>query len=543
MMPAWHSNLGWLIFLCFPLRGILSVCTTESDSECRTVSFVPGSRLAGDGYDVVTLQPKGAFVIDVNTWRFTNGSCTLCDNGHLSNVRQRLPVSLVDWRTMSSCQRSLSSQLYHSAAKLSESATSAITNDWQADLLILPEMSTQVNWVLAGSKSKLVTFGTTHSKRDRHSFSSHQFQCLYYQYRVKENPKLAPEFANSISRLPDIINDDTIYWYRKLVATYGTHYIKAVELGGSFKDVTAIPTCQVASKGYTAEEVKDCLSMEASVMVGLIARGSFSDQKCRQMARAMKHHDNVYQAFSDREVELNGGQTKQSADLLFNKDGSAFTQWMVTLPTHPGMVRYALAPLHHLLPKNDPRHKNLRRYISYYIAVSALNQQCGMGTQCPHGSYRDPHQPCTCMCHEDSHVDRNCCSKEKGLGHLVVIVLKGQGLWADYFSAADSFVVVKYGQKSSRTFVSYDNNNPVWNEKLDLGHVNAESSQNLIFEVWDVDVKYDDLLGTCKDRLTSGEYIINCPLHYGSVSLFYSFTCGPHLDGETCQYYKPRPAN
>ncbi|XP_043542316.1 perforin-1-like [Chiloscyllium plagiosum] len=537
-MPAWHSKLSGFIFHCFLLRVTLSACTTESASECRHVSFVPGARIAGEGYDVVTLRPKGAFVIDVNTWRYRNGSCTLCHNEHLGNERQLMPISLVDWRTVTNCQQSVSSRLYHSAAKLSESSTSAITNDWRADLL-LPNS----NWVLAGSKSNLVTFGTKRSKSDRHTFTSHQFQCLYYKYRVKENPKLAPEFAHSLSRLPDIMNNDTMYWYRKLVANYGTHYIKSVELGGSFKDVTAIRTCEAASEGYTAEEVKSCLSMEASVTVGFPAKGSFNSQKCRQMALAMKHHDNVYQAFSDREIELKGGQAHQHADLFFSKDGSAFNQWIATLPKHPGMVRYALAPLHHLLPKNDPRHKNLRHYISYYIAVSALPQQCEMGTQCPHGSYHDPHQPCTCMCHEDSHVDRNCCSKGKGLGHLVVIVLKGQGLWADYFSAADSFVVVKYGQTAGRTFVSYDNNNPVWNKILDLGQVKAESSQNLIFEVWDVDVKYDDLLGTCKVRLTSGEYMINCPLQYGSVSLFYSFTCGPHLDGETCQYYKPRPAN
>ncbi|XP_072415162.1 perforin-1-like [Chiloscyllium punctatum] len=543
MMPAWNSKSGCLIFLCLPLRGILSDCTTESDRECRDVSFVPGSRLAGDGYDVVTLRPKGAFVIDVDTWRYRNGSCTLCHNGHLGNARQRLPISLADWRTLSSCQHSLSSRLYASAAKLSESATSAIANDWRADLLIPPEMSTQANWVLAGSKSKLVTFGTSRSKSDRHGFVSHQFQCLYYKYRVKESAKLAPDFAHSISRLPDTLNDDTMYWYRKLVATYGTHYIKSVELGGSLKDVTAIRTCEAASEGYTAEEVRDCLSMEANVTVGFSAKGLFNYQKCPQMARAIKHHDNVYQAFSDRMMELKGGQSQQHADLFFSKDGSAFNQWMVSLPTHPGMVRYALAPLHHLLPKNDPRHQNLRRYISYYIVVSALNQRCGMGTQCPPGSYRDPHQPCTCMCHEDSHVDRNCCSKGKGWGHLVVNVLKGQGLWADYFSASDSFVVVKYGQRSSRTFVINDNNNPVWNEELDLGRVKAEGREILIIEVWDLDVKYDDLLGTCKVRLTSGVYIITCPLQYGSVSLLYSFTCGPHLDGETCQYYRPRPAN
>ncbi|XP_043539641.1 perforin-1-like [Chiloscyllium plagiosum] len=160
-MPDWNSQLGTLLFLCLLFRGALSACTTSTTEECCNAGFVPGSRLAGQGYDVVTLQPKGAFVIDVNTWHTANGSCTLCDNELLNGVRQRLPISLVDWRTLSSCRRSVSSQLYRSAAKLAESASSSITNNWHADLSVQkPEVG--VNVVLAGSHSKMVKAESGH---------------------------------------------------------------------------------------------------------------------------------------------------------------------------------------------------------------------------------------------------------------------------------------------------------------------------------------------------------------------------------------------
>ncbi|GCC40335.1 hypothetical protein chiPu_0024455, partial [Chiloscyllium punctatum] len=482
-------------------------------------------------------------VIDVNTWRTANGSCTLCDNELLEDVRQRLPVSLVDWHTLSSCRRSVSSRLYRSAAKLAESARSSITNNWHADLSVqTPKVG--VNVVLAGSHSKMVEFGTSRSQGDHYSFASHQFQCLYYKYRVKERPLLSPDFQHSLSKLPVSSAGHNKHSYQKLVATYGTHYLKSVELGGRYKDVTAIRTCEAASEGYTTEEVKDCLSVEARVTVGLTTTISPGYKRCQEKARSMKHHDNFHQAFNDRETEVTGGRARQGADLLFSGDGTAFARWTDSLLASPGLVRYALAPLHHLLPAGDLRQRNLRRYISEYIMDNALSQKCGAGSQCPHGSYRDPRQPCSCLCREDSRVDRNCCSKMKGLGHLVVTVREGQDLWGDVFSGTDGYVVVKYGLAQARTRTVSNNNNPRWNTKLDLGQVKAESGQKLTIEVWDQDsIKSNDLLGKCQVRLTSGNHCEACYLKYGKVTYAYTFTCGLHLGGATCQDYTPGPGS
>ncbi|XP_043542557.1 perforin-1-like, partial [Chiloscyllium plagiosum] len=294
-------------------RGGLSACTTSTINECHNANFVPGARLAGQGYDVVTLQPKGAFVIDVNTWRTANGSSTLCENELMNGVRQRMPVSLMDWRTLSS----FSSRLYRSPAKLAESASSSITNDWWEDLSVqTPKAGVKV--VLAGSHSKMVEFGTTHSQSDRYSFTSQQFQCFYYQNRVKGKPLLAPDFQRSLSSLPaSNVGNDT-YLYQKLVATYGTHYLTAVQLGGRYKDVTAFRTCKAVYEGYTAEEVKDCLTVEAGVTVGLTTKFSEGYKRCQEKACSMKH-SNFHQAFSDRET---GGRAGTSGgDVFSGTDG------------------------------------------------------------------------------------------------------------------------------------------------------------------------------------------------------------------------------
>ncbi|XP_067882803.1 perforin-1-like [Heterodontus francisci] len=540
-MPRGKPRLARLLFLFLSVAGARSACNTGSAKECEAASFVPGASVAGAGYDLVTLQPKGAFVIDVNTWRTPDGTCTLCSNRLLSNVRQRLPLSLVDWRVRQVCKRSLSSRLFRSAAELGESAKSVISNDWRADLEVRPKPNIVGTFMLAGSKSKLVDFGTKRSKSDKYSFTSHEFRCRYYQYRVKDKPLLAAQFAHTLASLPNVSHAGTKYYYQKLVSTYGTHFIKAVDLGGRLKDVTAIRSCQAASEGYTVEEVKDCLEMEASGQVGIKVKGSTRYKKCKELIKSMKHKDSFHQEFNDRETEVTGGKVNLGVDLLFSDDSSAFTRWADSLPANPGMVSYRLEPLHHLLPRDDPRHGNLQRYISDYIMANALSQDCSR-TVCPSGSHPGRRDPCSCFCHEDSRVDRLCCSKEKGLGRLTVTVKQGHDLWGDYITATDGYVIVRYGQNTARTPVRSNNNNPTWNTRLDLGEVKAESGHKLVIEVWDRDyLSRDDRLGTCKRRLTSGPHNEICYLQYGSVTFDYSFTCGPYLGGPTCQHYVPRP--
>ncbi|XP_058508691.1 perforin-1-like [Solea solea] len=538
----------FLLNICICVGLILSVsqfahqsCTEGTPKQCKDAEMAPGTNLAGEGFDITTMERKGAFVLDMNQWQRKDKTCVLCSNPFVENKQQKLPLSVVDWRSKQLCSMKVSSKLHKSSESVVSSSTSSIENNWQINLDV-GVLNKGASLMLAGTHSKLADYSMAKSKNDKFSFTSQGIFCEYYSYRVSTTHHTKHrDFRKAVKNLPKHYCPESKEQYYRLINDFGTHYITKVKLGGSIQSVTSIRQCQASLQGLSAEEVQMCLEVEASGSTAVVTAKS-QMKHCKNDVEKSDSKSSFSDLFSDRFTEIKGGQTTEF-DLLFSadKNPSAFKEWLNTLPQFPDIISYSLDSLHELLPPKSPVHKNLRSAISHYILERGLWRNCS--NPCQGGIKSDPRNPCVCQCHNNPAVNSDCCPSRKGMARVIITVQRGFGLWGDTTTATDAYVKVFFnGKMLQQSRVINNHNNPHWGMVVDLQAQDLSSGQKVRFEVWDEDNKWDDdLLGECEQNLTPGVKEDVCALQHGRLFYKLEMTCAPSLTGNSCREYKPSP--
>nr|BAJ07835.1 perforin 1 [Carassius langsdorfii] len=528
------------ILLYFPLPASPS-CFLGKEAECQDADFVPGSDLAGEGFDITKMQHLGTFVIDMSKWELTNNTCNLCKNPFMQKKKQKLPVSVIYWRATQKCKRSLSSSVYESSESLVSSSTSSIENNWKVGLGI-GNIVSKISLMMAGTNSKLAEYSMAKTKKDTFSFIKQSTSCEYYRYSISSRASLHHELSNEFTSLPETYDNQTKESYLSLVEKFGTHYIVQVKLGGAVQSVTSVRNCIATLQDLSIDEVKTCLDVEVSASVRRISADTAA-RHCKQSKDKKLSKHSFANNFSDRLTEITGGHAQDTALLFSDKnDPGAFNQWLATVPEKPDVISFKLKPLHMLLPVKNPKYKQLRRAIRDYILQRALMKNCS--TPCKAGIPTNPKEPCKCSCHNIAGVKANCCPAQRGLAQISVTVMKATGLWGDYFSQTDGYVKVLRNQKVflGETPVIWNQNSPTWNWKFGLDSFILSQFGGLRLEVWDRDNKWDDdLLGACNIQLKAGVKSNFCRLNHGLLYYKTSVTCAPSLAGSSCTEYVSSP--
>ncbi|XP_069838428.1 perforin-1-like [Dendropsophus ebraccatus] len=513
-------------------------CRPAKIEECKKVPFVPGHTLLGEGLDIVTMKKKGSYVLNLQKFVTSEDTCTVCSNPYMNKAWQKLPLGVVDWRPQSTCVKQISGETSRSTSSLAGESASGIENNWEVGLE-LHHKGADAKMVLAGSQSQLAQFGQTKSSGDRYTFIRHYLNCVYYGLRLTHLPPLSRNFYKSLKSLPATYDTKTQEKYRHLIATYGTHYISQANVGGEAQQVTAIRTCHATMDSVSLDELKDCLSIEASAAVAGKAEANAKTSACKELSNKANHGESFHQTYNERIWKITGGTITYdllSFDSKNSDSASTFEKWMESLKTDPDIVSYSLEPIHNLVRFKGPQRENLRKAVSDYILEKALRQNCS----CPSGSVPSPGAECSCICQGNDHRSSNCCPSKKGFAKLVVTIESAANLWGDYTSKTDAYVVVSYGSAKAQTSTIWNNDNPAWKDRFNLGILELSDALPLKVEVWDEDNKYDDdLLGSCTKNVNSGEKPEICYLQHGSVSFTVSAECVPHLTGHLCRDYAP----
>ncbi|XP_041831027.1 perforin-1-like isoform X2 [Melanotaenia boesemani] len=529
--------IGCGLLLYFPPCSYQS-CTEGTPKQCQDAEFAPGSNLAGEGFDITKMERKGAFVLDMNLWKRKDKTCTLCSNPYLENKKQKLPLSVVDWRAKQSCSATVSSKLHKSSESLVSSSSSSVENNWKANLDV-DVGGKSASLMLAGTHSKLAEYSMEKTKNDKFSFTSNSISCEYYSYRVSNTPKLHREFRNAVKKLPKVYSLENKQRFYKLIDNFGTHYITKVKLGGSVESVTSIKQCEASLQGLSVEEVQMCLEAEAAATIKVSIKAE--SKHCQKNSDKMENKKSFSDFFSDRFTEIRGGHTTE-ADLLFStdKNPSAYKEWLKTVPKSPDVISYSLDSLHELLPPNTFVRKNLRSAISHYILERGLWRNCS--DRCQAGIRSNSRDTCVCQCHNEPTVNQDCCPTRKGMARVVITVQRASDLWGDHTTATDGYVKMFFNGEVQRTRVFHNQNDPDWNTVFDLGIQDLSSGNVVRFEVWDEDNTWDDdLLGECEKVLSAGVMEDVCNLQHGRLYYKWEVKCAPSLNGNTCMDYKPSP--
>ncbi|XP_034146698.1 perforin-1-like [Esox lucius] len=515
---------------------VLPSCTTGQPVECSAAQSAPGTNLAGEGFDVVTMERKQAYVVDVDNWRKTqNGTCTLCVNPFMKGQTQRLPAAVVYWRPSHQCHIEISSTVYDSSEAFVSNSQTEVDDSWKIGLNIwTPQAKESV--VVGGTHSRAAKTVMEQSKQDN--------------YQLIEDPPLNPEFSRSLGLLPPLYNTQSKAEYTRFLATFGTHYIRKVHLGGRVKSVTSLRVCEASLKGYKENEVKDCLEAEASVGTSTGSAEVRTETKfCKKDLKSRHTKESFSSMFNDRFTEVVGGQTDGATDLLFSRTGGTskgFSDWARTLKTVPDIINYSLHPLH-LLVKRTKKRAGLKKAVEDYILEHALVKHCS--GKCKSGSNPSAHDSCQCVCQASKEMTNQCCPQEKGLARLTVTIKYAKDLYGDTMSQTDGFVKVFMGNDAKQTGVINNNDNPRWNAVFDFGTVKLTLGNELKFDVYDEDTTLYktsfELLGECIIRpVKEGSYNNEmCPLNRGNLFYSYMVECAPGLGGPTCGEYIASPMN
>ncbi|CAL8387036.1 unnamed protein product [Boreogadus saida] len=318
-------------------------CALGSDDACDMDKTPPNSDLTGKGYDLLTGKLRAAVI---NTLSF-GGQCRKVYSGD-NNLLYRLPQSLITYNFEVKVDNEGSDESY-------ESSWSYMLHV-QENALFKHHRITFHEEVSEGKAKRLLIL--------KNKVVLAQFQNTAPQYLT-----LSEGFWRALSSLP---LDYEYPFYRRLLQTYGSHYMSEGSLGGQYQALLEFDRDSLASTSTTDTDYQRCWRK--------VKRRLFWKKVktvCEKLTSSLKssggHNTNTLRV----KTNIVGGAASFISGLGVldvedpEANGAMYENWASSVKDFPDVIDQKLRPLYELVkevPCAGRRRLNLRQATARYLA-------------------------------------------------------------------------------------------------------------------------------------------------------------------------------
>ncbi|XP_033474866.2 complement component C7 [Epinephelus lanceolatus] len=327
------------------------VCDVGKYIVCVNSVLPPNIELLGLGFDVVTGKRRASVI---NTKSF-GGQCRTIFSG-VHNTIYRLPLSTIQYSFMVKVENDFSDEMYQSKwhfAKetVTRETLSGTTSGYR-----------NYNFLQTYDKSQAQKLVVLQSEIEVAQFQSNSHQYL----------PISEEFWKALVKLPSVYDYDA---YRKVLETFGTHYLSEGSLGGSFKLIAKID--EETERWFESEshQSRECVRTQRWILFFRI-----SDRvECTSSQGGYSTSSGNTRRNNIQRVDVQGGGISQVAALKGiqpsdpDKNWERFSNWADSVRSFPQVTKQTLRPLSELVKEVQcagVKKIYLRRAIEQYLAES-----------------------------------------------------------------------------------------------------------------------------------------------------------------------------
>lgn len=289
----------------------------------------------------------------INTKSF-GGQCRTIFSG-VHNAVYRLPLSTLQYSFLVNVQNDFSDEMY--------------TSKWHYAKDIVKRQT------VTGTTSGYHNYDF-HETRDRTQnrkilILKNDIEVAQFQTNSPQYIPISEEFWKVLVKLPSVYDYSA---YRKVLERFGTHYLSAGSLGGSFKVIATIDEETERTMVSESEQYDECTRTKRWFLIFPITKES-----CNRGHHGHTSNRENYRNNNVKKVDVEGGGVSHIAALkmmsLDNPDRNweMYSNWADSVRSFPQVIKQKLRPLSELVKEvhcAGVKKLYLRRAIDQYLAES-----------------------------------------------------------------------------------------------------------------------------------------------------------------------------